>query len=127
MANLPPITTIHPSAAQVFKVEVPEARQHLRGTYSADKCSRNWKLTLPRQSWIDLSDPDEALAHVPRGSSLLVQGIAGTGKTHTIRQVLLPALEKQGKRVSIIAKTHVAAAVAGGATVDHFAWKHVRE
>ena len=125
--TLHPITTIHPSEETVFRVEAPQARQHLRGTFSAQKCARNWQLALGSSAWLELSRQEDALAHVLRGGSLLVQGIAGTGKTHTIRQTLLPALEKQGKRIVTIAKTHVAAAVAGGATVDHFAWRFVRE
>ena len=61
------------------------------------------------------------------GHSIFVRGIAGTGKSHLIRETLIPALERRGKKIAIIAKTHNAAMVAGGDTADHWVWKHVRE
>jgi hypothetical protein len=80
----------------------------------------------PTYQWNDVS-AEEALDLVLQGGSIFVRGIAGTGKSHLIRETLIPALEKQGKTVAIIAKTHNAAMVAGGDTADHWAWKHVRE
>jgi hypothetical protein len=80
----------------------------------------------PNTTWTDLTQ-SEAVDAVTAGKSIFIRGIAGTGKSHLIRETLIPALEAQGKRVIALAKTHCAAAVAGGDTCDHFAWKHVRE
>lgn len=59
--------------------------------------------------------------------SLVALRIAGVGKCYLIREQLIPALVTQAKKVVILAKLRVAAAVAGGDTSDHFAWKHVHE
>ena len=67
------------------------------------------------------------MEHVTNGGSLLIRGIAGTGKSHLIREELIPVLRAQGKRVISLAKTHAAAAITEGDTVDHFSWKHVKE
>ncbi len=80
-------------------------------------------------SWEDL---DEAAAHEAAlaGESLLVTGQPGTGKSHWVAR-LCAELEKSGKRVSIIAKTHASVAnmqahlLSAGSTLrsqtaDHF-------
>ena len=56
----------------------------------------------------------------------MVQGIAGTGKSYFIREVLLRALEAQGKLVTATALTHNAASVIEGKTTEHWGHKHVR-
>jgi hypothetical protein len=59
-----------------------------------------------------------------RGESLLVLGIAGTGKT-TYVQGIVERLRHSGKRVDIISKTHTASRRAGGVTADHWVRRHV--
>jgi hypothetical protein len=125
-AALHPITCTFPSKTPVVRLVTPEMRQHLRGEHNLDKCSRKWVFCKEPRDWMDLSS-EEALDHVAKGGSLFVRGIAGTGKSHLIREVLIPALKAQGKKVISLAKTHAAAAITEGDTVDHFSWKHVRE
>jgi hypothetical protein len=59
-----------------------------------------------------------------QGESLLVLGIAGTGKTHFV-QGIVERLRHAGKRVDIISKTHTASRRAGGVTADHWVRKHI--
>ena len=123
---LQPMTCTAASSDPVVRVEHPQERQHLRGTYDPTRCARDWRFTPPSQGWTDL-EAEDAIARVTAGESIFIRGIAGTGKSHLIRQTIIPALRAQGKRVIALAKTHAAAAVAEGDTCDHFAWKHVRE
>jgi hypothetical protein len=58
------------------------------------------------------------------GESLLVLGIAGTGKTHYV-QGIVERLKHSGKRVDVISKTHTASRRAGGATADHWVRRQV--
>lgn len=125
-AELYPLTCTRATAEPVVRVEHPMAKQHLRGAYDPKKCSRDWRFEPPNDDWNDLTI-EEAITQVTAGRSIFVRGIAGTGKSHLIRETLIPALRAQGKRVIALAKTHAAAAVADGDTADHFAWKHVRE
>jgi len=124
--ELYPLTCTRAVAKAAVRVEAPKACQHLRGAYDLQKCARGWHVEPLQKAWRELS-ASEALEHVNAGGSLFVRGIAGTGKSHLIRETLIPALKAQGKKVIALAKTHAAAAVAEGDTVDHFAWKHVRE
>jgi hypothetical protein len=125
-ASLHPIACTAASDKPIARVVIPQMRQHLRGEYSFEKCTRNWVYEAKPREWQDIS-PEEALEHVTHGGSLFVRGIAGTGKSHLIRETLIPALEAQGKKVISLAKTHAAAAITEGDTVDHFSWKHVKE
>jgi hypothetical protein len=77
-----------------------------------------------RQSMMRELDEDEARKRVASGESLLVEGIAGVGKTHFI-QSLVQELRAQGKSVAIISKTHCASARAGGITADAFVRRHL--
>ena len=113
----------HQSNDQVFRVLVPEARQHLRGTTHLPVL--NWHVSYARPGLCEVN-ADEAKAMVFHGQSLLVLGLAGVGKSHWTRE-RVAELEQAGKRVVTIAKTHNAALVVGGGTRDHFVWKHVRE
>jgi hypothetical protein len=74
-------------------------------------------------TWRDL---DEAAAEerVLRGESLLVLGIAGTGKTHYV-QGIVERLRRSGKRVDIVSKTHTASRRACGVTAKHWVRRHV--
>jgi hypothetical protein len=69
-------------------------------------------------------DEEHATRAVLNGGSLLVLGIAGTGKTHYV-QGLVEQLRAQGKRVDIISKAHCASQRAGGVTADHWVRRHV--
>jgi hypothetical protein len=77
-----------------------------------------------RQSVMLELDEDEARKRVARGESLIVEGIAGVGKTHFM-QSLVQELRAQGKNVAIISKTHCASARAGGITADAFVRRHL--
>ena len=88
--------------------------------------TRAWRVADPRSP--PFRELVDAEAHMLRGGSCLVTGLAGTGKSTLIRAVVAE-LEAKGKRVKIIAKTHNAALVAGAGadTADHFAYQHIRE
>jgi hypothetical protein len=118
--------SVHEADATVFTVQVPRENQFRRGTYDINNVTRDVQIESPTYSWNNVSI-DDARRMVKDGSSIFIEGLAGTGKSHLIREELIPALEAQGKKVVVIAKTHNAAAVAGGDTCDHFAWRHIRE
>jgi hypothetical protein len=73
--------------------------------------------------WRDLGEV-EAEEAVLRGESLLLLGIAGTGKAHRA-QGIVERLRCAGKRVDVISKTHTASRRAGGATADHWVRRHI--
>jgi hypothetical protein len=87
---------------------LPERKAEKPGTHTA---------------WRDLGEV-EAEERVLRGESLLLLGIAGTGKTHFIQGVV-ERLRHSGKRMDVISKTHTASRRAGGATADHWVRRHV--
>jgi hypothetical protein len=90
-----------------------------------EKVTKNHIVHEPVRCWADLGTA-AAERHVRAGGSLLVTGLAGTGKSTWIR-AQIAALQADGKTVVVIAKTPNAAMVAGGDTADHFAWRNVRE
>jgi hypothetical protein len=126
MTTLHPIQGVFPSTEHVFRVVTPKDAQHLRGNYTIKKCLKSDADPAAGYAWDDLSRA-EAMTCILEGGSCFVQGIAGTGKSHFIREEILPELRSRGLSVTIVAKTHVAAKVAGGGTIDHFAWRHIRE
>jgi hypothetical protein len=69
-------------------------------------------------------DREEATRRVLSGESLLVEGIAGTGKTFFVQQ-LISSLRALGKSVAIMSKTHTASSRAGGCTADHWVRRHI--
>lgn len=71
-----------------------------------------------------LVPPDEGERRVLAGESLLVLGIAGTGKT-TYCKGIVERLRAAGEKVDVVSKTHVASRRAGGVTLDHWVRKHV--
>ncbi len=85
--------------------------------------SRSWVLQEKSRAWSTLA-PDEAERRVLEGESLLVVGIAGTGKTTYLKGVA-ERLAASGKRVDVVSKTHVASNRAGGVTADHWVRRHV--
>ncbi len=78
------------------------------------------------EPWRDLTQ-ESAIKAVLGGKGLLLQGAPGTGKTFLLRE-LIEALRDAGKRVSVVAKTHVATKNIGcdAVTCDHWVRKHVR-
>ena len=84
---------------------------------------RHATYTPPDLTWRDV-DEAEAERLVVNGGSLLVLGIAGTGKTFLCSR-LVEALRALGKRVNAMAKTHTAAVRAQGDTADHYARRHI--
>ncbi len=84
---------------------------------------RTWDLAPNPRVWQHLQQ-EEGERRVMEGSSLLVLGIAGTGKTFFIQGVT-ERLRGQGKVVDIISKTHVASRRAGGVTADHWVRRYV--
>ena len=65
-----------------------------------------WEVHSPVLEWTDLS-PEDAHAHIMGGASLLLEGPAGSGKSHWAR-ACLQELSKS-KSCVLLAKTHVAA------------------
>ena len=66
--------------------------------------------------WRDV-DAEEA---VSRGESVLICGQPGTGKSFLTRK-LITLLREKGERVTVLAKTHLAAHNVGGITINHYA------
>ena len=81
---------------------------------------RDWPLPGRSFPWTEVREED-AEAHVLAGSSLLILGIAGTGKT-TLMQKLVTSIRGIGQQCTVISKTHTACRRAdpAGATADHF-------
>ena len=106
----------------VFRVQaaVDKYRLHIDPSHP----TRLWEVELPSSVWNDLN-PSQAEEVVLNGESLLVQGIAGTGKTTFLRGIV-ERLRSLGKRVDVISKTHVASSRAGGCTADHYVLRHVK-
>ena len=95
---------------QVYRVQVAKETDPLKCNPSLPK--RTWDVALNPRMWGHLSQ-EEGERRVMEGSSLLVLGIAGTGKTHFLRGVV-ERLRAQGQTVDVISKTHVASRRAGG-------------
>jgi len=79
---------------------------------------RDATFTWAPRRWRELSE-EQATKAVLNGANLFVQGIAGTGKTFFVKELVLQ-LRALGKQIDIIAKTHTASARAGGCTADHY-------
>jgi hypothetical protein len=73
-------------------------------------------------------DEAQAKAHVLEGGSLTLLGAPGTGKTWFAREQLILPLRLAGKRVDVVAKTHVACQNMGVGcmTADHYVRKFIR-
>ena len=85
-----------------------------------------WALILQPRVWADLTEETAAQRVMDRGCGLLVLGVAGTGKTHWMRN-LVEQLRTAGKKVEIVSKTHTASARAGGKTADYFVRKWIMQ
>ncbi len=69
-------------------------------------------------------DQEEATRRALAGESLLIEGIAGTGKSH-FTMALVEQLRALGKTVAVIAKTHTASQRVNGVTADHWVRRNV--
>ena len=64
------------------------------------------------------------MSHVVNGGSLLVSGPPGVGKSHFTKSCC-DQLMAAGKRVAVIAKSHVASSRVGGVMADHWVRKYL--
>jgi hypothetical protein len=113
--------TPNPSHEFAFRCAAAEERDRMISDPGMPE--RNAETPAAAVAWTDLGET-EAEERVLRGESLLVLGIAGTGKT-TYVQGIVERLRCAGKRVDVISKTHTASRRAGGATADHWVRRHV--
>jgi len=110
------------SGDKPFRQNLATTRDLMRSDQKTQPC-REWDLALQHRTYEDL-DPAEGERRVLEGQSLLVVGIAGTGKT-TYCTGIVERLQAAGEVVNIISKTHVASRRAGGVTADHWVRRHV--
>ena len=115
------LMTACPSDEEVFRVQVATDNDLMKSDPTLP--GRHWDLRPPVRSW-ELLEPEEGERRVLAGGSLLVTGIAGTGKTTYMRGVV-ERLRADGKVVDIISKTHTASRRAGGVTAVHCVRPHV--
>ena len=110
------------SSEAVFRAQAAVERDRLR--IDPAPPARAAQLEVSGASYRDLTPEQGAEAVLCAGQSLLVLGVAGTGKT-TYLQGIVERLRALGKRVAVIAKTHCASARAGGCTADYFVRRHI--
>ena len=111
------------SETPVFRVGAACARDLMLSRPESLPQRSPHQLELMDRSWCNLQ-PDIGEASVLRGESLLILGLAGTGKTTYVRG-LVERLRADGKSVDIISKTHTAAKRAGGVTADHWVRRYL--
>lgn len=111
------------SSEPVFRVQAAVERDLLR-IDPAPPARDATQLAVPASAFRDLTPEQGAEAVLCAGQSLLVLGVAGTGKTTFLRGVV-ERLRAAGQRVAVISKTHCASARAGGCTADYFVRRHV--
>ena len=110
-----------PSDEVVFRVMAATEADLMKSTPQLP--SRTWDLKELSRNWRTLS-ADEAEGRALDGESLVVHGVAGTGKT-TFLQGVVERLRASGKMVDVVSKTHVASNRAGGVTADHWVRRYV--
>ncbi len=93
-----------PSDEVVFRVMAATEADLMKSTPQLP--SRTWDLKEHSRTWRTLS-ADEAEGRALDGESLVVHGVAGTGKT-TFLQGVVERPRARGKKVDIVSKTHVA-------------------
>ena len=74
-------------------------------------------LKTPDLRFTTLQSKGEAEEWALKGGSILIEGVAGTGKSHLAR-VIVERLRSLGKKVVCISKTHVASSRINGITAD---------
>ena len=112
---------VNGSEEKVFRVSAAEEKDPMKMLPQGPKRES----TYQHQSyvWTDL-DEEEAERLVINGGSLLVLGVAGTGKSYFVSK-LRESLKNLGKSVDAISKTHCASERIGGVTADHYVRRHV--
>ena len=113
-----------PNGERPFRVEKAKDEDKLQCEPNGPE--RTWALNLQPRVWADLTEETAAQRVMDRGCGLLVLGIAGTGKTHWMRN-LVEQLRTAGRKVEIVSKTHTASARAGGKTADYFVRKWIMQ
>jgi hypothetical protein len=113
--------TPNPSHEFAFRCAAADERDRMISNPGLPE--RNAERPETSRVWRELGEI-AAEERVLRGESLLVQGIAGTGKT-TYIQGIAERLRCAGKRVDVISKTHTASRRAGGVTADHWVRRHI--
>jgi hypothetical protein len=109
------------SSEQVFRCDVATEKDPMKMQPQGPKRVADYEhREFP---WRDLTEL-QAEEAVMRGESLLVLGIAGTGKTHFAKK-LVELLEHTGKKVDRISKTHCASERIKGVTADHYVRRYV--
>jgi len=111
----------HASEALAFRVQ-PATEDDLM-KISPGHPRRTTVLQYAPKVWRDM-DKEEAKRRVLHGESLLVLGIAGTGKS-TFCKECVEELRSLGRVVEVVAKCHVAAARISGVTADYFARRRI--
>ena len=92
------LMTAIPTDDVVYRVQVATESDPLKSNPNLPR--RTCELEHKQRAWSHLS-PEEGERRVLEGGSLLVKGIAGTGKTHFLQGVV-ERLRAQGKVVDII-------------------------
>ena len=112
-------------------LEGPEPAFRVQAAVDKDKLhidptapARTAALAVAALAYRDLTPEQGADAVLNGTHSLLVLGVAGTGKTTFLRGVV-ERLRALGLSVAIISKTHCASSRAGGCTADYFVRRHI--
>jgi hypothetical protein len=111
----------HSSTLPVFRVDPAQEADPMKMEPSRPQRAGEYRHSY--KTWQDL-DKEEAKRRVLHGESLFVQGVAGTGKSHFVKECV-EELVALGKTVDIIAKTHTASSRVGGVTADHYVRRHI--
>ena len=115
--------TLAQSDDMVFRVNWATAKDKLG--FEAHVPHRDYELQDREHDWCELTE-DEVEECVLRGDSVVINGIAGSGKT-TLVQGILAKLDAQGHKTCILAPTHSAARRASphAKTCDHFCRRYI--
>jgi hypothetical protein len=112
---------VHPSDELVYKVQDCSERDRMQMNPGPPKRAASYVHTQPVMRELQM---EEATQRVLAGESLLIEGIAGTGKSHFAQQ-LIASLRALGKSIAIMSKTHTASSRIGGVTADHWVRRHI--
>ena len=96
------LCTHEPSDRPVFRVGKACEHDKLK-VESSKHTKRNSRLTIPENNWKEFTDNEAGETHVLEGGSLLIEGIAGTGKG-TFAKGIVERLVRLGKKVAVISK-----------------------
>ena len=100
----------------VYRVHKAEEKDKLAGEPRAPQRSAPPEISR-RPGYTTFEDRQQAEAHALNGGSLLIEGIAGTGKS-TFARGIVERLKSMEKKVATISKNHVASSRIDGSTAD---------